>query len=145
MSGRTSSISGLLEQLPFAEFVQTLANLGKTGKLSLARFGERGFVFFRDGRIIGAASTSVRETLGSLLIGQKLVTEGELAAALELQGDPADNRRCGKMRLDMGVLSREILQDVFRQQTQRVVSELMRWKHGHFEFEAMEIVEQEEF
>ena len=145
MSGQHSSISGILEQLPFPEFVQTLANLGKTGKLTLSRFGESGFVFFRDGKIVGAASTSVRETLGSLLVGQRLVTEEELAAGLKVQRDLAETRRLGTILLDLGVLSQEDLRGVIRQQTQRVVSELMRWKNGHFEFETLEIEDWDEF
>lgn len=132
-------ISGVLEQLPFVEFIQTLSNLGRSGKLSLSRFGERGTIFLRDGRIIGAASSSVRETLGSLLIGQYLITEEQLSEALEVQRKSDDPKRLGAILIEQGALSDEQLRQAVRQQTQRVVREFMKWKHGFFEFEPLEV------
>ena len=134
-----SSVSGTLEQFPFAEFVQTLSNLRKSGRLTLFRFGERGVVFFRDGRIIGAASSSVRETLGSLLVGRGLIDVDQLQQALEVQGTLSESRRLGSILLTLGLLAPEELESVVRQQTQRVVNELIRWKHGHFEFENLDL------
>ena len=131
--------SGLLEQLPFTEFVQTLANLGKSGRITLARFAERGFVILRRGQIVGAASSSVRETLGSLLVGQGLLSESELMGALERQGQPAETRLLGRILVDEGILTEDQLGHVVRQQTRRVIGELMTWRYGFIEFEPCEV------
>ena len=131
--------SGLLEQLPFTEFIQTLANLGKSGRVTLARFAERGSVILRRGQIVGAASSTLRETLGSLLVGQELITENELKAALERQSQRSESRLLGRILVDEGILTEDQLGHVVHQQTRRVIGELMTWKYGFIEFEPCEI------
>jgi diguanylate cyclase (GGDEF)-like protein/PAS domain S-box-containing protein len=140
---RSSKVLGTLEHLPFPEFVQTLSNLGKSGRLTLSRFGEKGYVFFHEGRIVGAALTSMRETLGSLLVAQHLITEEQLAETLEIQRGSDRSCRLGSLLVERGLVSREDLQWVVRQQTQRILSALIRWTHGQFEFESAAIDDEE--
>lgn len=133
------STTGDLEQFPFSEFLSSLASLSKSGRLTLSRYDERGLVLLREGRIVHAATSSLRETLGSLLVGERLVTEDELARALDIQRTSDREQRLGNILVDLELLHHQDLERIITQQTQRVIVELMQWKHGFFEFEAMEI------
>ena len=62
------SLVGRLEDIELPELIQFLANNRKTGRLTLSRRDGHGVVLMRLGRILYAASNSVRETLGSLLV-----------------------------------------------------------------------------
>jgi hypothetical protein len=89
----------------------------------------------RQGRIVYAASSSIRETFGSILVCRGLVTPESLAAALEHQHLSADGKKLGTLLVEMGSLTEPQLQDVLRQQTGLVVQELCRWASGYFRFE----------
>jgi diguanylate cyclase (GGDEF)-like protein/PAS domain S-box-containing protein len=142
--GPSESISGRLEEVPLADFVRTLTNLRKTGKLSITRFRESGFVLFRAGRIVSAGSTSMREALGSLLISRSLITEGQLEEALAMQRASERGRRLGEILVEMGAIRGEVLRSLVRQQTEVVLNELLRWKQGRFEFEPTDIEARDE-
>ena len=133
------STSGNLELFPFSEFLQALASLAKTGKLTLSRQNEKGIVLLRKGNIIHAATSSIRETLGSLLVGEELITEAQLNEALEAQRESEQEVRLGNILVDREILSQRDLERVIMQQTQRVILELMQWRRGLFEFVPLEI------
>ena len=138
VEGSIPTISGHLDQFPLAEFLQTLGSLQRTGKLSLTHFDEKGLLLLRQGRIVGATSTSVSEGLGSLLVERQLVTEDELTVALARQRERADGAGLGGVLLDMGVVSGDALRDLLRERTQSIVTEMMHWDEGRFEFEPTE-------
>jgi hypothetical protein len=129
------SLAGRLEEVELAELLHFLALNSRTGKISLTRRDGHGVVVLRLGRVVYAASSSIRETFGNILVRRGLVSPGTLAIALETQHAAADERRLGHFLLEMGSLTEAQLQDVLRQQTGLVVQELCRWRSGYFRFE----------
>lgn len=129
------SLAGRLEEIELAELLHFLALNNRTGKVTLSRRDAHGIVVVRIGRIVYAASSSIRETLGNILVCRGLLTPELLAEALERQHIAADRRRLGALLVESGAISEAQLQEVLQQQTGLVVQELCRWRSGYFKFE----------
>jgi hypothetical protein len=129
------SLAGRLEEVELAELLHFLALNNRTGKVLLSRRDAHGLVIVRLGRIVYAASSSIRETFGNILVCRGLVTPELLAGALEKQHAAADGRRLGVILVESGAISEAQLQEALKQQTGVVVQELCRWRSGYFKFE----------
>jgi hypothetical protein len=133
------SLVGRLEDIELPELIQFLANNRKTGRLTLSRRDGHGVVVMRAGRILYAASNSVRETLGNLLVCRGLISEATLMEALEHQHWGQEAKRLGEILLEMGKLDEDALEDVMKDQTRAVIQELFGWTAGFFKFESLDI------
>ena len=129
------SLAGRLEEIELAELLHFLSLNNRTGRLTLSRRDAHGVVVVRLGRIVYAASSSIRESFGNILVGRGLVTPEVLARALEMQHLAADGRRLGDLLVEGGALSQAQVQDALKQQAGLVVQELCRWRSGYFKFE----------
>ncbi len=133
------SLAGHLSELALPDLLQIVAMAEKSGRLDLTNRDGEGLIVFRGGRVIYAASNAARETLGSILVCRRLVSEEVLHKALEHQFRSREERRLGSILVELGALSPEELETVIYQQIQRVIGELVKWRDGYFKFEAMEI------
>jgi hypothetical protein len=140
-------VKGRLEEFSPAELIQTLGQLGKNGALRVRiedPVGEDGLIVFRNGKIIYAASSSVRESLGSLLLARELISEADLEEALERQATSSEKTRLGNVLVQMGVLEQSKLEQLIREQFSTIISEFIHWSAGSFSFEPMEVVDRGE-
>ena len=135
------TVSGKLDDVPLSSLLHTLSVKQLTGKLTLKSSAGDGLIVVRKGSVIYAASNSARETLGNILVCRGLLDEKTLLRALEVQHELADEKRLGAILVELGAISQASLEDVLRQQTVKVVSELLGWGKGFFRFEAVEITE----
>jgi hypothetical protein len=135
------SLAGKLEEVELPELLHFLALNSRTGRVTINRRDEHGSVVVRQGRIVYAASSSVRETFGNILVCRGLVTPEALSAALERQHLEAGRRRLGEILVERGALSEEDLRAALAQQLSQVVQELCRWKTGYFRFDAGPVAE----
>jgi hypothetical protein len=129
------SLAGRLEEIELAELLHFLALNNRTGKVTLSRREAHGVVVVRLGRIVYAASSSIRETFGNILVSRGLASPEVLGAALAHQHQAADGRKLGDILVEAGAISEGQLQEALRQQTGLVVQELCRWRTGYFRFE----------
>ena len=134
-------MKGRLEDFNPGELIQVVGLLGKSGRLQVERADREGMIVFRGGRIIYAASSSVRENLGSLLLSRNLISEGELLQALEAKDKDSTTRRLGNVLVEMGVLSQAMLEEVIREQFSRIISGFIHWDSGSFDFECLEFAD----
>ena len=86
---------GKLEEFQLSDLLQIISTNEKSGKLSLTRHDAQGVIVFRHGKIIYAAGSSARETLGFLLLSEDLITEQQLLDALEVQHQADEEKRLG--------------------------------------------------
>ena len=135
----TPSFAGRLGEFRLPELLQFLALGQKSGRLSLNRREGQGVVLLRKGRIIYAASNAVRERFGNILVWRGLIDEATLLTALERQKRSSAETRLGTILIEMGKVTQADLEDVMRQQTSVVLSDLCQWASGFFRFEALEI------
>ncbi|HQN97492.1 MAG TPA: DUF4388 domain-containing protein [Thermoanaerobaculales bacterium] len=133
------ALAGKLEDVQPAEILQFLAMSEKTGKLTFTTGTEEGLIVFRRGRIVYAASSSVRETFGSIAIGFGLVDPGQLNQALLLQHRSRIDKRLGSILVELGVLTTDDLQRVLQHQVMQVLHEMFAWDHGFFRFRSLEL------
>ena len=138
------SLVGKLEELPLPDLLQIITSNAKSGKLILTRHDAQGLLVFGDGKIVYAASTSARETLGHLLLSEGLITESQLLAALERQHRESDEKRLGTILLEDGSLAIDDLTRVLEQQIRKVVAEFLAWESGYFKFDTLRLAERQE-
>jgi hypothetical protein len=133
------SLAGRLEEVELAELLHFLALNGRTGKVTLTRRDGHGVVVLRQGRVVYAASSSIRETFGSILVSRGLVAPDDLAAALERQHATLEGRRLGDLLVEAGSVSPDELQEALKEQLGLVVQELCRWRSGYFRFDVVPV------
>jgi hypothetical protein len=129
------SLAGRLEEVELSELLHFLSLNNRTGKVTLSRRDAHGLVVVRQGRIVYAASSSIRETFGNILVCRGVVSSQALAVALERQNLSAERRKLGEVLVETGAISEAQLEEALRQQTGLVVQELCRWQTGFFRFE----------
>lgn len=134
------ALTGTLETFSALELLQIISSIGESGKLSLTQDTGQGLIVFRNGKIIYAASSSVRETLGNILAARGLLTQEQLDRALREQRESEIECRLGSILVDMGFLEQQRLEDIVREQLQKVISEFLHWTSGHFQFEPMNLL-----
>jgi hypothetical protein len=133
------SFVGKLDLFKLPDLLQIISGNRKTGRLALTRRDSQGVIVFRSGRIIYAASTAARETLGSLLLCRQLVDEEGLAQALEVQHASSEEKRLGTILVERGLLSEEALRQVITGQIEGVIADIMQWDGGFFKFDLLHL------
>lgn len=131
-------LEGTLESFTLPDIFQLLAFTKKTGCLHLQHDSSKGEVFFRDGQVYFAVSTTGRMALGKRLVGAGMVATDQLEQALQKQQNDASRGRAlrlGQILVKEGVLDAETLETFVREQVQDAVFDLMRWSDGNFQFD----------
>ena len=131
------SLFGKLEETPLQELLQVLAAAKMNGKLRLTGRDREGIMVFRDGKIVYAASSSARQTLGNLLLLDNLVSEETLSEALDRQHAAKEELRLGAILVAMNAIDEAVLADIVRQQTEKVIIEFMGWEKGYFKLDRL--------
>jgi len=130
-------LKGRFQGFDFAHLLQMLATTGKSGRLLLEGDSSSGLVLMRHGKIICAVSTSVRESLGSILLSRGWLEPEQLEEGLERQRTSDEERRLGAILVDAGTLTFERLEAAVAEQVAQVISEFLRWRSGTFEFDEL--------
>src|SRR5262245_61021742 len=139
-----NAFSGRLDNIALPEVLNFLAVTGKSGRLGLTRREGQGMVLMRRGRIIYAASSSVRTTFGNVLVSRGVIDESALLEALERQHFAPEEKRLGQVLVEMGRVSPNDVEEAVRYQIGLVLTELCQWTTGFFKFDAVEIPEKGE-
>jgi hypothetical protein len=133
------SLVGRLEDLALSDIFQIIALSKKTGTLVLKSKAGAAVVVFKNGQVIQAATDNLRETLGNILISNGLISEQDLARALETQKKLKGGKRLGQILVEQGSLSHELLVDTIRSQIENMIYALLSWKEGFFNFDLGEV------
>ncbi len=128
-------LNGKFQGFDFAHLLQMLAATGKNGRLRVEGENCQGMVLLRDGKIICAVSTSVRESLGSILLSRAWLTREQLEHGLVAQQADAKERRLGAILVEREYLTQDRLEAAVAEQTGQVISEFLRWRSGTFKFD----------
>jgi hypothetical protein len=125
-------VAGNLKTMELAELLQWLAQGRKTGTLVVDDGTVEKRIFFRDGKIVSAASTDPKEYLGHFLVSHGFITEKQLAEVVARQ--EAEKTLLGKILVDMGLLAPEQLDRMLRLKAEEGIFDLFGWKEGEFRF-----------
>ena len=132
------SLVGRLEDLALPDIFQIISLSKKTGTLVVRSRKGTGMVVFKNGQVIQAGSDVIRDTLGNILVSQGMVTSGDLSRAVAAQ-KTAPDKPLGMLLVDIGATSVKVIEDVVRQQIEEIISDLLAWEEGFFNFELGEI------
>ena len=133
------ALVGKLEDMGPAEILIFLAESEKTGKLNFTTGTQEGMVLFRDGKIIYAASSSIRETFGSIALSLNIVSRRQLDQALLVQHKSREDKRLGEILVSYGAMTQADVQRILTHQVSRVVREIFEWETGYFKFRNLEV------
>ena len=110
------ALAGKLKDIRPAEILIFLAESEKTGKLNFTTGTQEGMVLFRDGKIIYAASSSIRETFGSIALSLNIVSRRQLDQALLLQHKSREDKRLGEILVGFGAMKPSDVQKILTRQ-----------------------------
>jgi hypothetical protein len=126
------TVSGDLRTMALADLLPWIATRHKSGTLHVRRGATRKRVVFHDGVLRSASSNDPRETLGQLLLRDRLITEEQLKRTLlhqEKQGT-----LLGILLVSDGLLSADQLKRTLRTKAEQIVYDLFLWSEGGFQF-----------
>lgn len=133
------TITADIVDLTVADFMMLLAHSQKTGQLVFENGHDRLKLAFRNGNIVYAASTGVRETVGAMLVRRGLIDEEQLEAALKRQKAGDGTALLGQILIEMGALEAEDLNKIVYLQFQNVIREALGWTDGIGTYTSMDI------
>ena len=127
------SFKGTLDSLSVTDVMQLVAMAHKSGCMHVQHpSGEAKRVYFEEGAIITASSTSGKDRLGEMLIKMGLLTRAQLEvsrAAEQLTGV-----KQGAVLVNKGVVTEDQLNRALTRQISEIFFSLMIWHEGTFEF-----------
>ena len=135
------AITADIEDLAITEFMMMLAQNQKTGQLTVERGDDRVMLAFRNGAMVYATSTGVRETVGAMLVRRGLIDNEQLQEALQRQQRTEAVALLGEILVGMEAVGTDDLNQVVYLQFQNVVREVLTWSKGRAEFVSMDIPE----
>lgn len=132
------SLHGNLEDFSLSDIFQLVSYSKKDGQLRLSRGEDWGGVWFHDGQIVFAQSNTLDALLGERLVRAHKITRRTLKKALASVASADERReRLGRVLVDGGYVSEEVLAEFVTEQVRETVFDLMRWAGGEFDFEVM--------
>lgn len=129
------SLVGNLEDLGLGDILQIVSLSRKSGVLCLQSGNRQGRVVFLNGLVIRASSDLYQENLGDLLVARQLVDLATLREALRMQRGMANPPRLGAILAEHFGLSSETIDELVREQVEKIVYSFFFWSDGTFSFE----------
>ena len=129
-------LQGNLQEFSLPNIFQLVKMSAKSGSLTIRREGESGRIFFRNGMITYAYSSSQLLPLGERLVKAGVISAPQLKQALAAQRKSPDGSRLGNILLEQGRIDRETLEQAVREQIQDTTFNFFSWNDGEFEFGA---------
>lgn len=138
------ALEGDLRVFRLPDILQMIAQQQKTGILTVQGEHDILAVSFLRGEIVAAdaLNQNFEEGLGEVLASQGVVRPEDFARVSE--GHKSSGQRLADYLVDRGILSRLQLLGALRQQTYRLLLQVLRWSEGEFKFYSGEEVSFEE-
>lgn len=138
------ALEGDLTVFRLPDILQMVAQQQKTGILTVQGEHDILAVSFLHGEIVAAdaLNQNFEEGLGEVLASQGVVRPEDFARVSE--GHRSSGQRLADYLVDRGVISRFQLLSALRQQTYRLLLQVLRWSEGEFKFYSGEEVSFEE-
>ena len=134
------SLVGNLEDLPLAIIFQIVSLSKRTGILTIETEEGKNIIVFKNGLIVSAACPSPKiKNLGQVLLERQLVTPQRLQQLLDMQ-KARGNDPLGTIILESGIIDRENLQQIIRNQIKATIYHLMSMSEGNFSFDLSDVI-----
>ncbi|KPK64120.1 hypothetical protein AMJ83_03745 [candidate division WOR_3 bacterium SM23_42] len=127
------AIKGSLGEASLPDVIQLLTYSLKSGCLSVTDGRNFGNIFLRDGRVIYATILNRRMRIGDTMLEKKLFDQTIMDRAVGIQ--KTKKKRIGEILVEMGAISRVVLEKELRQQIEETILTMLTWETGYFNFE----------
>lgn len=125
-------IVGNLRTMQLEELLQWLSQSKKSGTLEINSGKVEKRIYFKDGRILSSSSSKPEEYLGHFLVSHGLISEMELAKAIELQ--EKTRTLLGKILVTTGALRENDLHRMLRFKAEESIYDIFAWTEADFRF-----------
>jgi hypothetical protein len=126
------SLAGNLRTMDLPEVLQWIASARKTGTLHLERRSVTKRIYFQNGAIYTSWSNDPRESMGQILVRERLITEEQLFKALLRREEKG--LMLGISLIADGIVSEEDIRRILRIKAEESIYDLFLWSEGKFEF-----------
>jgi hypothetical protein len=127
------ALQGNLRDFPFAQLLNLVNLARKTGMLEINHKGETSQVYFRDGRLASALSTSEDSSLAAVLYQNQRISPN-LFRAIKNKGGAIWDKELGLQLINAGFVSRETILNSLQQHNVAIIRKLFTWQDGAFRF-----------
>ena len=131
------SLTGELGTMALADILQWVSQGRKTGTLHVSRGAVQKRISSEGGTISSSWSNDPRESLGQLLVRERLISEEQLFRTLLRQ--ETEGRPLGALLVENGPLKHEDLVRILTLKAEETIYDLFHWSEGHFEFKDGEV------
>ena len=125
-------VSGSIDPTSFPHLLVDLHRKGATGSLKVTGPTHPKALYFRGGRILFGSSNDPRDQLGAILIESGKITREQLD---EVNAKVGPGNPLAKVLAESGFVNQRELGDAARVKVERILSDLISWESGSFEFE----------
>jgi septal ring-binding cell division protein DamX len=125
-------VSGNIDSTSFPHLLVDLHRRGATGSLKVNGPTHAKALYFRGGRILFGSSKDPRDQLGAILIEDGKITREQLN---EVNGKVGPGNPLAKVLAESGFVNQRELGDSARVKVERILSDVLSWTSGSFEFE----------
>jgi hypothetical protein len=125
-------ISGSIDPKAFPFLLMDLHRQGATGSLKVEGPSYQKALYFRNGRILFGSSNDPRDQLGAILIESGRITPEQLE---DVNAKVGPGSPLAKVLADTGFVSQRELSEAARAKVERILSDVMTYTSGTFEFE----------
>jgi hypothetical protein len=125
-------ISGQIDSRAFPSLLMDLHRHGATGSLKVEGPSYQKALYYRGGRILFGSSNDPRDQLGAILIEAGKITPEQLE---DVNAKVGPGNPLAKALADSGFVSQRELGEAARAKVERIVSDLLVYESGGFEFE----------
>jgi uncharacterized protein DUF4388 len=128
----TFPVSGNIEPTSFPHLLVDLHRHGATGSLKVNGPLHPKHLYFRAGRIVFGSSKDPRDQLGEILIEGGRISREQLD---EVNAKIGPGNPLAKVLAESGFVNQREIQDAARVKLVRILSDVLSWESGSFEFE----------
>lgn len=126
------AIKGHLNTVSITGLLQLLCDENKTGVLRVYNDKNQVKFFLKDGAILCVMGTLPKARLGTILENSNLISKNDLYTCLQLS--KIKDQTLGKILIDEGFISFQKLAAVITKQAEIIISDLISWDNGIFEY-----------
>ena len=132
---------GNIEDLGLGEILQIVCFSRKSGTLRLNSRKREGSLVFKNGQVIRATSSVIKEGVYDIMIKEKLLTTEQLKNAIVIQKNDGFRESLGAVLIKNLNLSAQLIEDTAIRLIEKSVFSLFLWRDGSFIFELGDFIE----
>ena len=132
---------GNIEDLGLGEILQIVCFSRKSGTLKLNSRKREGSLVFKNGQVVSATSSVIKEGVYDIMIKEKLLTTEQLKNAIVIQKNDGFRESLDSVLIKNLNLSAQLIEDTAIRQIEKSVFSLFLWRDGSFVFELGDLIE----